>query len=484
VICQQLRADAIPFVATPLAAPLIPGEPPPPPPSALQTLALRGVSFGAAVTPEPAASAALGSLLTGRLPSGHSVSPSDPVPALLPGYVTLPEILRAQGYATRAFVGSEGLARGPTLWQGCEVHPQRAGLMEAPAAVRAWTAGLPAGTPWLAIVVADEAAAPYGEANHRPRAVGELEPLHLLGAPASHAHLFLHSRAGHAYAREHHRKQGGEAAVAAYERSIRRFLWQPPESDAGVPAYSPAAFAREARAAYEAGAQWVDTLIGSLDESLGLAKQGGSTVTILASTGGTAFGEHGILGPGLQLYDEQVRVPLVLVGDGILSGAQPMSLAQPASLVDVLPTVLDLLGLPVLPDADGVSLLPLMRGEAAHAPAVSETHQDGDSTGVPGVRATLVSARSPHWKYIVRLDYVAGTVLEEAYDLRVDPGEQKNLAQQGLVSDVPFDAEMCRAVERIRDGIWDKVAGANLMVDKIYSMGPGFKGNRPRPCGK
>jgi hypothetical protein len=134
---------------------------------------------------------------------------------------------------------------------------------------------------------------------------------------------------------------------------------------------------------------------------------------------------------------------------------------------------------------DGVSILPVVAGKAHRAPVVSEERQDPENTGDPSVRATLVSVRSPLWKYIVRFDHRAGTVVEEAYALTPDPGERKNLAnERGTVEGVAFPPGMCAAIERVRDGIWGQVAGANATANTPYAQGRRVTTGRPPPCGK
>lgn len=461
VLVEQLRVDALPAGA--LAG---------------------GTTFEHAVTPCPEAGAALASLLTGHAPWQHRVTHAEPFVRLEPGYVTLPEILRnGAGYATRAFVAGERLARSPTLWQGLDVHPERVGLVEAPEALAAWTRSLAPGAPWCAVLHADEALPPYGEENHVPRVLGEVQPFHLLGGTGPDVDLFFTSRPGYAYLREFSRRQGGEAALVELDRARLRWLWQPPGTDTApdLPG-GPVAGAARWRSAYEAGAVWIQGLLSRLAETARTLGGLENTLVLVTSSGGTAFLEHGIVGPGRHLYDEQVRIPCVWLGPRPWAGRG--ALRATASLVDVLPTLLDLLGLPALEGLEGRSLIPELSGVDAERPVISEERQDGDNTGDPAVRATLVSVRTPRWKYVVRFDLRAGTVVEQAFDLRADPLERADLAQAGIASNVPFDAALCAAVERVRDGLWGAVAATNRTGGEIYSSGQPVRGQRPPPCGR
>jgi len=94
-------------------------------------------------------------------------------------------------------------------------------------------------------------------------------------------------------------------------------------------------------------------------EAMGLGER---TLLVITSDHGEEFGEHGQTTHGFQVYDEAARIVLVLRLPGTLPAGRRIPVA--VSLVDVAPTVLDLLGLPGLPRPDGLSLLPLAFGRA------------------------------------------------------------------------------------------------------------------------
>jgi hypothetical protein len=460
VVCEQLRAAEAALLeqaGRDVEGPA--GTRPLPPPAS---------SFAAATTPVPEAGAALASLVTGRLPSRHRVSHADPVPRLEAGFVTLPEILRAQGYATRVFVGNERLRRAASLWQGCDVDPSTRGLQEFRSALGTWIASLPEGTPWFALVVGDELRPPYRGVNQHVDWTLDLD----FTSPWTVAQAYFGFRDVFEEMREKARAEGGADALVGMERRLKRTLWQPRDPS---PPFKLESLFRDARNVYEGDVRWAAQFVGEFDR---MPLPRGKAITLYTSTGGTAFGEHGVLGAGRQLYDEQIRIPFVV--EGLTSRGH---VKECASLVDVLPTVLDVLGLPPLPWIDGVSLLPVIEGKASRPPVISEEHQDAENTGDPSMKAILVSVRSPKWKYIVRWDLRAGTVVEEAYDLVADPAEQRNLAAgKATVEGVPFDAEMCAAIERVRDGIWVSVDGANATADSPYSQGQRVTAGRPPRC--
>jgi arylsulfatase A-like enzyme len=94
-----------------------------------------------------------------------------------------------------------------------------------------------------------------------------------------------------------------------------------------------------------------------------------TTLLVVTADHGEGTGEHGLWGHGWSVYEEEVRVPLVMRLPALLpAGAR---IAEPAEHVDVVPTLLEALGRPPLPGLDGVSLLGAVRGAPALAPGVA-----------------------------------------------------------------------------------------------------------------
>jgi len=145
----------------------------------------------------------------------------------------------------------------------------------------------------------------------------------------------------------------------------------------------------------------------------GLGERISTALVVLAGDHGEAFGEHGEITHSIFLYDTTLRVPLIMAGPGI--SPAPSAPEPDVSLVDVFPTVIDALGLPPR-DVDGVSLLPLVRGDAISARDLyAETFAPLLDFGWSSLR----SVRSGPWKYIAAPS-------PELYDRAADPGEERN----------------------------------------------------------
>ena len=180
--------------------------------------------------------------------------------------------------------------------------------------------------------------------------------------------------------------------------------------DPHYPYEPPAAHRRPGpRGAYDGEVAYVDAAVGRLAAAFGDA------LVVFASDHGESLGEHGEGTHGFFIYDSTVVVPLFFRWPGhVASGSS----AAAARLVDVAPTVLDLLGIPAAADVDGLSLRATLEGGAAAAePAYIETFQPWSSYGWSPLKAIrhrglkLIAAPRP-----------------ELYDLAADPGETTNLS--------------------------------------------------------
>ena len=166
------------------------------------------------------------------------------------------------------------------------------------------------------------------------------------------------------------------------------------------------------RGAYDGEVAAVDHAIGSLRAGLGPAK--GNLLTVMTADHGEALGEHGEATHGFFVYDSTLLVPLVFSSPGRVRPGESRSAAR---LVDVAPTILDLLGLPPLPGTDGVSLAPTLAGRSQHVPAAYlETRQPWIAYGW----APLKAIRFRNFKLIE-------APRRELFDLAADPAETRSI---------------------------------------------------------
>ncbi len=175
----------------------------------------------------------------------------------------------------------------------------------------------------------------------------------------------------------------------------------------------------ENRARYRLEVEYADKYVGELIENLkrrGLYEQ---SLVVFTSDHGEALGEHGVTGHVVNLYEEMLHVPLVMKLPRGHAASARLSAASGrlVRLIDLVPTLLDVLELPAFPGQQGVSLL----DEAPAQLALAETHR-------PIGPRELFSLRDERHKLI----YAPEERRFELYDLTADPGELHDLfATQG-----------------------------------------------------
>ncbi|HVO13414.1 MAG TPA: sulfatase-like hydrolase/transferase [Vicinamibacteria bacterium] len=319
---------------------------------AISGLARRGVRFTDARSNVPLTLPSHASILTGLLPAHHGVRLNG-VRRLKPETPTLARLLQSASYRTGAFVGAYVLDRRFGLGQGFDVYD-------------------------------DEI--PKGEA-----ATGSLEA-----------------------------ERRGDVVVAraiAWLRSLpddgRPFLLWMHLYDPHAPYTPPPEWLVRAHGqAYDGEVAFADAQVGALVDALQATGRREKTLTVVAGDHGESLGEHGEATHGMLLYEPALRVPLVLSASGLPAASRD----DAATLVDIVPTVLGLLGLPTPPARDGRDLFAV--GSGSTPPPVFAETQYPEAAGCSPLRS-LVEGR---WKLI------GGPAQPELYDLGRDPAETHDLA--------------------------------------------------------
>lgn len=323
----------------------------------IDRLAAEGVLFENVATVTPLTLPAHASIFTGRGPLDHGVI--DNFGYLLgEGEETLAEVLQGHGFATGGFVGSFVLDSRWGVSQGFATYFDR---FEAPSA-----------------------AVTTMQANQRS---GDevLEP-----------------------AIQWIREQSDKPFFAFIHFYDPHTPYDPPE-----PYRSEYSSDRIGR--YDGEVAFVDDLVGRL---LAMLEDEGlyeDTMIVFLSDHGESLGEHGEDGHGLFIYDATMRVPLLIKLPGITSGRNVRSQAR---TIDVMPTVLDLLGIESPTSVVGSSLLPLFDGSDSepNLTAYIESHYARLHFGW----APLRGLRDSRYKFV---EAPRG----ELYDLMEDPEETRNL---------------------------------------------------------
>jgi len=350
---------------------------------ALDPLREESVLFAETWAAAPWTLPSVASLLTGRLPPAHGLTRRrDALSADVP---TLAARLRERGYATAAVVHhpeisrERGFARGFDRFEGVADADAGAFLPW----LREWLAGPPP-EPFFLYLHAGDARGPY-RVPASARAA-------LLGRPPSKTFGWAEARArGLLTRRGRVAPEEVRAVVEQYDTALRHALDR----------------------------------VGEVFEMLRRQGRWDDTLVVLTGDHGEELFDRGRLGHGLTLHREVLRVPLYVKPPG--GAPHPRVVRAPVSAVDVVPTILDLLGIPLPPPDDARaparSLAPVVRGEHDPPPVPIFHHSDY----VPGRPARAV--RDGRWLLVERT--TPDGVDRELYDVAIDPAEREDRIAQG-----------------------------------------------------
>jgi arylsulfatase A-like enzyme len=365
--------------------------------------------FANAWAPSSASAASSASLLTGLGVDDHGVSGARL--QLGEEISTLAEILKGEGFATAALSHHFELSRASGFGQGFDLFESAAGPIEAYPDAGAMVASL---REWLAT----EPAAPFFLYLHPMNAHGPYRvPANgrgaLFGRPASRTFDYAGDAA---------------RAVMSGRRPVRRMV-----TDAMV---------RSLVEQYDAAVRYTLDRVGEMIELLQRNGRYDDALIIVVGNHGEELFDHGGFGHGFTLHGEVLRVPLYVKLPGGVGGN---TVETPVSTLDVVPTVLESLGLAARPGA-GRSLGPLLRGEAQPPLERSFEHRLDEPQNGADQRA-IVRERYKLIDMTRRYDLPRGGVA--LYDLVLDPAEEKDLA-----------AEAPQIVEQLRAELESSAAGA------------------------
>ncbi|HWW85955.1 MAG TPA: sulfatase, partial [Vicinamibacterales bacterium] len=172
---------------------------------------------------------------------------------------------------------------------------------------------------------------------------------------------------------------------------------------------------RYSAAPYEGEVAYADASLGAFLNRLRTAGALDHTLVVIASDHGESLGEHGERTHGLFAYDATLRVPLIFWAQGII---RPAVYPEMTRLVDVAPTILDLVGKATLAGADGRSIRASVAGES--------TFEDQGSY-FEALNASFARNWAPLTGLVRGRRKLVDLPIPELFDLAADPGEQHNV---------------------------------------------------------
>ncbi|HVH43246.1 MAG TPA: sulfatase [Labilithrix sp.] len=187
----------------------------------------------------------------------------------------------------------------------------------------------------------------------------------------------------------------------------------------GAPSFAsmPAPRVPRERALYDGEVWYTDQQIGRLLSHIRQQPWADETAIIVTADHGEAFGERGHWGHGRELWEPLVHVPLVVY----VPGVAPRRIKTKRSHIDIVPTVLELMGIAEAPELHGKSLIRDLAGAPEEAEE-RDVYIDMPAGPYNEMRRAVITGPSPGWKLI---DF-GGRY--ELFDLHADPREARNLA--------------------------------------------------------
>jgi len=384
----------------------------------LDRLAKDGVRFSAATAQAPWTLPSHISLLTGLYPSTHGVVFS--TDRLAARVTTLAEILRDSGYRTAAFTGG-GYLNPRFGYQGWERFVARPHSKERRNVEKVVQAAID----WLAT----EGRAPFFLFVHTYQVHAPFDPPSrddLFSGPFSASPLRTAGMTAPDFAQLHDR-------LTALDYS---FL----------------------EAKYDGEIHYTDRALAPLFAAISGLDPEGRTVVAVTSDHGENFSDHREFPiDHRELYEAIVHVPVILAGPGLPVG---VVVDDPVETVDLMPTLLDLLGVAAPTALDGESLSPLFASASrprSRATAFSEQIRRDEPR--------YVSLRNRRWKLLQRRPG-----LYELYDLGSDPKEQHDLIGAGGAVPSGLLAELLRWDRRARNELAKNLAGRDAPEELDESL--------------
>jgi arylsulfatase A-like enzyme len=177
--------------------------------------------------------------------------------------------------------------------------------------------------------------------------------------------------------------------------------------------------AEQLHARYDENIAYADSTVGDFINWLKQTGRFDRSIVIVSADHGESFEHNWLLHTGPYLYNDLIRIPLMI---HIPGQKQSSRVEQAGEEVDLLPTILDLVGGKAPNWAEGISLKPALQGEVLPQRFIFSMNLEPDSTFAPVSKGT-VAVIDGNFKFIERL----GTNDRELYRYRVDLGDQRNL---------------------------------------------------------
>lgn len=190
---------------------------------------------------------------------------------------------------------------------------------------------------------------------------------------------------------------------------------------------------RAVRAAYYAMVEFTDSEVGIVYDAFQeyLKRTGHDGIFIYASDHGDHIGRRGLYGKNT-FFEEAAHTPMIFTGDGVAEG---LRYSGATSLMDLGPTLCSLVGAPIAPETDGVSLASQVRGGDDDMERMVISELGGSADRKTGAVSYAQMVKWKNYKFI----HYHGLDDDAVYDIERDPDEGEN-----IIASMPEFAMRCR----------------------------------------
>ena len=324
---------------------------------------------------------------------------------------TLTEILQANGYATAGFSANPfitakfGFAQGFDHFDGSFADNTTQGSVVNAAALK-WLERRDRSKPFFLYLHYMDVHDPYKAGEQYVQPLVDAVALQPQKTPLSKAEL------------ERHKPYFTKSAIAYQDNPQHRQLFR---------------YADYWRARYDAGVPQVNEYLAALRDRLDQMNLWDDTYIILTADHGESLGEHQLWAHGLSAHQDQLHVPLILRWPGHIPAGK--RLPQTVRLFDIMPTLLEQLGIKPTNQLQAQSLTDLIANQSsASRPAFAEAVKKR-----PDEKALVIE----QWKLLAYMDEDR----YELYNLDTDPAEQNNLAAQHPQRVLDLKQQLARQIE-------------------------------------
>jgi arylsulfatase A-like enzyme len=355
----------------------------------MDAFASDAVRFQRAYSTAPWTMPSVASMLTGLYPG--ACRPADTWDLLAEELTTLPEVFRAQGYATAGIISHFLIGPRFNYDQGFDTF------------------------------IDDEANADnmHGHVSSEALSRQASEVLNDLSSKAKPFFLFVHYFDPH-YDYQRH-PEYGYASESAGRLDGKQTIEHLRELSDMTSEES-----RFLKSLYDEEIRYTDQGIGMLLDELRRLELYDHTIVAITADHGEEFLDHGWLGHTRTLYEELIRVPLIIRAPGIERPAREVE--SPVSLVSLASSLLDLAGVnPAGIGSHGASFAPMMRADGPRPSTIIFSEASFDSS-MPADLGKKTNKKSIIWeRYKLVRDESSGEL--ELYDLKKDPEERTDLSE-------------------------------------------------------